>query len=104
MSRAARLTIPRNRGVEALHYTPLQQYLELYRKTDVLILADVFENFRGVFMRNLGLDLAHDVSSPQLSLNALLLHTNCALDLTKDPEIRSIVEHPWKGLDDVHSA
>ena len=50
---------------QACKCTTLQQYVELYLKTDVLLLAAIFEEFRGVCMWNNGLDPAHYVSSPQ---------------------------------------
>ena len=43
------------------------QYHDLYLKSDVLLLADVFENFREINLTNSGLDPCHDVSSPGLS-------------------------------------
>ena len=70
----------------------LHQYLELYLKTDVLLLADLFEEFRGLVLRNYGLDHAPYVSSPQLSWDAMLRRTNCTADLISDPEMVWIVE------------
>ena len=56
------------------------------------LLADTFEEFRGGCMRNDGLDRAHNVSSPQVSWDAMLRHTNCTLDLISDPEMFSMVD------------
>ena len=43
------------------------QYHDLYLKSDVLLLADIFQNFREINLTNSGLDPAHYVSSPGLS-------------------------------------
>ena len=63
----------------------------------MLLLADIFEEFRGVCMRNYGLDTAHYVSSPQLTWDAMLRHTNCTLDLISDFEIFSMVDAGIRG-------
>lgn len=42
----------------------LRDYLELYNKTDVLLLTDVFENFRDVCIKNYPLDPAHYYTAP----------------------------------------
>ena len=47
----------------------------LYLKTDVLQLADVFEQFRTVCRDKYLIDPGHCVSAPQLSWEAMLKHT-----------------------------
>ena len=75
----------------------LRAYLELYLKTDVLLLADIFEEFRVVCMTNYGLDPAHYVSSPQLSWDSMLRLTNCKLELISDPEMFRCVDAGIRG-------
>ena len=50
-------------------------YHDLYVTTDVMLLADVFENFRQVCQEKYGLDPAHYDSAPGLSWDALLKKT-----------------------------
>jgi len=52
---------------EHLKLETLRDYHDLYLKTDVLLLADVFENFRKVSLEYYGLDPAHYYTSPGLS-------------------------------------
>ena len=51
------------------------QYHDLYLKSDVLLLADVFENFRKTCLGNIELDPANYVTSPGLSWDAMLKMT-----------------------------
>ena len=79
------------------HCNTLKDYLELYLKTDVLLLADVFEQFRTVCAHHYGLDPAHYVSSPQLSWDSMLKNTECILELVSDPEIFNMLDPAIRG-------
>ena len=57
---------------EAFGCKMLDDYHDLYVKTDVTLLADVFENFRNLCQEQYGLDPAHYYTSPGLSWDALL--------------------------------
>lgn len=54
----------------------------MYVTTDVLLLADVFENFRKVCIEKYGLDVAYYYSSPSLTWDALLKKTGMELELS----------------------
>jgi len=75
----------------------VQDYHDLYLKTDVLILADVFENFRAVCRTQYQLDPAHYVSSPQLSWDAMLKKTEAKLELISDPEMFNMIDKSIRG-------
>ena len=47
-------------------------YHDLYLKTDILLLADVFEKFISTCLDYYGLDPCHYFSSPVLSWDAML--------------------------------
>ena len=70
----------------------LQDYHDLYLKTDVLLLADVFENFRSVCRTQYQLDPAHYVSSPQLSWDSMLKKTEAKLELISYPEMFNMID------------
>ena len=48
------------------------EYHDLYLKSDILLLADVFENFRKTCLEYYKLDPAHYFSSPGLSWDSML--------------------------------
>ena len=53
----------------------LGQYSDLYLKTDILLLAEVFENFRLNCLEAYGLDPAHYYTTPGLTWDAMLKYT-----------------------------
>jgi len=56
---------------EAFGCKTLGDYHDLYVKTDVALLADVFKNFRNLSLEQYGLDPVHFYTSPGLSWDAL---------------------------------
>ena len=75
----------------------MKDYTELYLKTDVLILADVFEAFRVVGLTNFGLDPAHYVSAPQFSWDAMLKKTKAKPQLISDPAMYTMISSGIRG-------
>ena len=67
-------------------------YHDLYLKTDVLLLADVFEKFIKICLDYYGLDPCHYFSSPGLAWNAMLKMTGIKLDLISDIDIHLFIE------------
>ena len=75
----------------------VREYHDLYLKSDVLLLADVFENFRDVCMSNYGLDPCWYYKSPGLSWDALLKTTNIYLENITDPDMYLFFEEGTTG-------
>ena len=75
----------------------LGNYHNLYVVTDVLLLADVFENFTKVCLEKYGLDPAHYYSSPGLSWDALLKKTGVELELMTDLNMHLFIERGMRG-------
>ncbi|KAJ8980867.1 hypothetical protein NQ317_008926 [Molorchus minor] len=62
----------------------LGEYADIYLKSDIFLLADVFENFRRVCLTKYKLDPSHFLTSPSLSWDAMLRHTHIELELLTD--------------------
>ena len=73
------------------------EYHDLYLKSDVLLLADVFEEFRNVCMENYSLDPAWYYTSPGLSWDALLKHSKIFLELLSDVDMLLMFEKGIRG-------
>ena len=72
-------------------------YHDLYLKTDVILLANVFESFRKVCLDNYGLDPAHFYTAPGLAWKACLKKTGVNLELLKDPDMLLMFECGIRG-------
>ena len=66
-------------------------------QSDTLLLADVFENFREMFLKEYELDPAHFLSLPGLAMQACLKKTNVELELLTDYDMLLIVEEGIRG-------
>ena len=73
----------------------LGEYHDLYLKTDVLLLCDVFEKFINTCLNYYNLDPSHYFSSPGLSFDAMLKMTDVKLELTSDISMHLFTE---KGI------
>ena len=74
-----------------------KDYHELYNKVDVLLLADVFENFRNICLTNYGLDPAHYYTAPGLAWDAALKVTDVSLELLSDVDTLLMIEEGIRG-------
>jgi len=72
-------------------------YHDLYNVSDVLLLADIFENFRDVCMDNYKLDPAWYFTSPGLAWDAALKLTGVELELLSDYDMLLMIKHGIRG-------
>lgn len=69
----------------------MRKYSELYLKTDVMLLAEVFQTFRKHIMGVYGLEPCHYFTLPGLSWDAMLKFTGIKLDLMTDIELYNFI-------------
>jgi hypothetical protein len=74
-----------------------RDYHDLYNESDVLILADVFENFRDVCMKHYKLDPAWYYTAPGLAWDAALKLTGVELELLSDYDMVLMIKHGIRG-------
>ena len=73
------------------------EYHDLYLSSDLLLLTDVFENFRKTRMQYYKLDPRHYFTSPGLSWDAMLKMTNIKLELMTDIDMHQFIEKGMHG-------
>ena len=73
------------------------EYHDLYLRTDVVLLANVFESFRRVCLENYRLDPSHFYTAPGLAWKACLKKTGIRLELLLDPDMLLMFERGIRG-------
>ena len=73
------------------------EYHDLYLRTDVVLLANVFETFRRVCLENYGLDPSHFYTAPVLAWKACLKKIGVSLKLLLDPAMLLMFEKGIRG-------
>ena len=82
---------------ETFRMTTMGSYHDLYLRTDVLLLSDVFENFRNICLKAYHLDPAHFFTSPGLAWEAMLKMTKVKLQLLDDIDMVLMIEQGIRG-------
>ena len=75
----------------------LLQYMELYVKTDTILLSDIFENFRNIALETYGLDPLHYISLPSFGRDAMLKITGVELELISDVDVLNLFKSGIRG-------
>ena len=75
----------------------LGDYHDLYVQSDTLLLADVFNNFRDMCLKEYELDPVHFLSLPGLAWQACLKKTNVELELLTEYDMLLMVEEGIRG-------
>ena len=75
----------------------LVDYHDLYVQSDTLLLADAFNKFRDMCIKEYELDPAHFLSLPRLAWQACLKKTNIELELLRDYDMLLMVEEGIRG-------
>ena len=75
----------------------MDDYLDLYLITDVLLLSDVFEKFINTCLDYYGLDPCHYFSSPGLSWDAMLKMTGIELEIISNINMHLFIEKGMRG-------
>ena len=73
------------------------EYHDLYLKTDVLLLCDVFEKFIKTCLEYYSLDPCHYFSSPGLSSDVMLKMTGIKLEKINDIDMHFFIEKGMRG-------
>ena len=82
---------------ETFKLKTMGEYHDLYLKSDILLLADVFETFRKTCLEYYKLDPCHYFTSPGLSWDAMLKMTDIKLELMVDIDMFQFIEKGMRG-------
>jgi hypothetical protein len=80
-----------------LNCRKFKDYHRFYIQTDVMLLADIFENFRTISLDEFNLDPAHYISLPAFAFDSMLAFTNAEPQLLTDSNMYSFFEASMRG-------
>ena len=86
-----------NRVWKEFRLKDLGEYHDLYIKPDVILLANIFEAFRKVYLKNYGLNPAHFYTASRFAWKACLKKTRVRLELLLDPDMLLMFERGIRG-------
>ncbi|GFU01580.1 uncharacterized protein NPIL_134211 [Nephila pilipes] len=81
----------------AFNIKSLGDYSDFYVKTNVLLLSNIFENFRSVCMKAYNLDPVWYYTAPGLSWDSMLKLTNVKIELLMDYDMYLFIEKGIQG-------
>ena len=82
---------------ENMKFKNIKEYLECYLKSDITLLADVFNNFRKIIFNNLQLDCVKYISAPSLTKDCALKYSKAKIENIKDVSIFQFVKKSVMG-------
>ena len=86
-----------NKVWNTFHCNTMGDYHDLYLYTDIFLLADIFEAFRKVCLKQYALDPAHYYTVPGLAWDAALKFTQVKLDTISDIDMYQFVDKGSRG-------
>lgn len=75
----------------------LGEYSDIYLRTDVLLLSDIYENFRNLCLENYELDPSHYLTLPSFTFDAMLKVTGVELELLTNYDKYLFIERGIRG-------
>lgn len=75
----------------------MREFTQLYNKIDVLLLADIMENFRELSLKTYKLDPAWYFTTPGFAWDAMLRKTEITMELLTDIDMFLMVENGIRG-------
>ena len=80
-----------------MKFKNIREYLSCYLETDILLLSDVFENFRNMIFEKFSLGPVKYISSLGLTKDCCLKHTNAKIETIQDVSIYNFVKNSVQG-------
>ena len=85
------------KSLEKLEIKTIKDYRDMYLKCDVLLLADLFEKFRNISLKNYGLCPSHYLGAVGLSWDTMLKIAKVDLELIPDLDMYIFFEKSTRG-------